>query len=131
MAATLEIASSVTVTPTVGSVTEVTQSFTSTQAPAEIVKNQVSTTDAVFTIDYGNIAVADAYAITLRAIVGNFYFILALAGVGTTPAAGNSHLYIREGESYTIPLNPNAFSAGICGKSSSTVGQLEYLLIGK
>ena len=130
MAATAVIATKITVTPTTGSETEVSLSFTSGTAPAEAVKGQPVVSNTAFTLDLGDIAAGSGYILWLRAIAGNFYFILG--ATSGTPDADNSHLYIPEGEAYPIPINPDAsMMTGIRGISDEeTTGKLEYVLIG-
>jgi predicted membrane-bound dolichyl-phosphate-mannose-protein mannosyltransferase len=131
MANTLELATKITITPTAGSATEESLSFTSTVPPVDIVKNQVVVGTTSFSIDFGNIAAGSGFVIWLYAIVGNFYFKLNSAS--GDPILTDSHLYIREGEAFPVPINPNvtALANGIRGKSDSATGKLEYLLVSK
>jgi hypothetical protein len=131
MAATATIAIKMTVTPTTGNVTEVSRSFTSATAPAEVLWNQAVVGSDAFTLDLGDVAAGAGYLLWLRPIVGNFYFKLN-GGASDTPILTDSHLYIKEGEAYVIPINPNATAmARIRGISdTATTGKIEYLLIG-
>ena len=135
MAATIELATQMTYTPAVGDVVVSALSFTAA-APTESVKSQFAadtTTYATgFTLDLGNIAVGSGYILWLHPIVGDFYFIL---GTTTgTPSATNSHLHIKEGEAYAIPINPNATMMlgvrGIAAGTNASTARLEYHLIG-
>lgn len=130
MAATAECAFKLKIVPTTGSETEVSLSFTSGTAPAEVVKGQPVVSNTAFTLNLGDIAAGSGYILWLRAIVGNFYFILG-ATTGD-PDADNSHLYIPEGEAYPIPINPDAsMMTGIRGISDeATTGKLGYVLVG-
>ncbi len=129
MAATVFVASQVTVTPTTGGTTEKSLSFTSSVAPAEIVSGQAVVGNTAFTLDLGDIAAGKGYILWLYAITGNFYFKLGVTS--GTPLLTDAQLYVREGEAYPVPVNPNATAMpGVRGISDSATGKLEYLLVG-
>lgn len=130
MAATAEIAAKLTVTPTTGTATEGTLSFTSATAPAEVSPNRGVVGTTAFDIDFGHIAAGSGYLLWVYAIVGNFYFKFNSAS--GDPVLTDSHLYVPEGEAYPIPINPNstAFANGIRGISDSATGEIEYFVVG-
>ncbi len=105
-------------------------SFTASQVPVEIAKGKPIVGSDAFSLDLGDIAAGSGFLLYLKALVGNFYFVLG--STDATPEATNSHLYIPEGEGYPIPINPDATAmAGIRGISDEeTTGQLEYILYG-
>lgn len=105
-------------------------SFTASQVPVEIARGKPIVSNTAFTLDLGDVAAGKGFLLYLRALAGNFYFVLG--STDATPSATNSHLYIPEGEGYPVPINPNATAmAGIRGLSDeATTGQLEYILYG-
>lgn len=85
--------------------------------------------NAATSLDLGDIAVGSGFLIYFEAAVGNFYIKLGVTS--GTPISTDSHLYIKQGEAYCIPINPNATAmAGIrvIGDSASAV--LHYFLVG-
>jgi len=129
MSATVTLATKIKITPTIGSETEVSKSFTSDTVPVEVVKGQPVVGNTAFNLDLGDIAAGKGYILWLYAITGNFYF--KLGATSGTPAAIDSHLYLPEGEAYPIPINPNATAmSGVRGVSDSANGKLEYVLVG-
>lgn len=103
--------------------------FTSTSTPAELAGGVSSVGVTAGSLDFGDIAVGSAVMLWFRALTGNFYLKL---GVTTgTPILTDAHLYIKEGESYPIPLNPNSTAmSGIRYVSDSASGKMEYRLVG-
>jgi hypothetical protein len=130
MAATAVVAVKLTVTPTTGTPTEGALSFTSSVAPYEVSPQRAVVANSAFNIDFGHIAAGSGYLLWVYAITGNFYFKFNSAS--GDPVLTDSHLYVREGEAYPIPINPNstAFANGIRGISDSATGEIEYFIVG-
>lgn len=105
-------------------------SFTASQTPVEIARGKPIVSNTEFSLDLGDVAAGSGFLLYLRALVGNFYFVLG--STDATPSATNSQIYLPEGEGYPIPINPNATAMpGIRGISDEeTTGQLEYVLYG-
>mgnify|MGYP001605672117 CR=1 FL=1 len=80
-------------------------------------------------LDLGNIAAGSGFFLYMEAMVGNFY--VKLGATTGDPVATDSHLYIRAGEGYSIPINPNATAmAGIRVIGDSATSVLRYFLVG-
>jgi len=81
-------------------------------------------------LDLGDIAAGKPFALFFKAITGNFY--IKLGATSGDPVLTDSHLYIQEGESYTIPLNPNATAmAGVRYIGDDASSKFYYCLVGK
>lgn len=103
--------------------------FTSGTTPAEIVTGTPVIGNTAATLDLGDIAAGSGFLLYIEAITGNLY--VKLGATSGTPAAADSHLYIPEGEGYTIPITPNATSiSGIRIVSDSATGKIKYMLLG-
>jgi len=100
-----------------------------TNVPTEALEQSPVLGNEAASLDLGNIDAGDGFFIYLEAIVGNFY--IKLGATSGTPTATDSHLYIQEGEGYSIPINPNATAIPairVVGDSVSSV--LHYFLVG-
>jgi len=123
----------VTVTLEVNSLTGgdewVTHKFTSDTTPAETLLQKPIIANTSVTLDLGNIAAGSGYLLYLESLVGNTYVLLnATTG---DPTSTTAELYIKEGEGFVLPLNPNATAmAGIRLLSDSATGQVKYFLVG-
>lgn len=85
--------------------------------------------NTAFTLDLGDIAAGSGYCLYIEAITGNLY--VKLGATSGTPVSTDSHLYIKEGEGYTIPINPDATAMpGIQMVSDSATGKIMYKLVG-
>jgi hypothetical protein len=104
--------------------------FTSTIVPTEIAGGISTVGTTAGSLDFGDIAAGKAVLLWFRALTGNFYIKL---GVTTgTPILTDAHLYVLEGESYPIPINPNATAMpGIRYVGDSASAAFEYRLLGK
>jgi len=81
------------------------------------------------TLDLGDIAAGKGFFVYLEACVGNFY--VKLGATSGDPVLTDAHLYIKEGEGYPIPINPNATAmAGIRVIGDSATAVLRYFLVG-
>lgn len=103
--------------------------FTHGTTPAEIVKGCPVTGTTATSLDLGDIAAGSGFCLYLEPLVGNFYVKL---GVTTgTPLSTDSHLYVKTGQGYVIPINPNATAIpGIRFVGDSATAQLLYCLVG-
>ena len=80
-------------------------------------------------MDLGDIAVGSGYLLYLEALVGNVYVLLG--ATSGTPTSTTAELYIKEGEGFIIPINPNATAIpGVRLISDSATGQVKYILVG-
>ena len=129
MAAEVTITQALEITSLVGGDEFVNHKFVSGTTPVETVQGKpiIGTTET--NLDLGNIAAGSGYILYLEALVGNIYVLLnATTG---TPAAANADLYIKVGEGFIIPINPNASAmTGVRILSDSATGQIKYFLIG-
>lgn len=81
------------------------------------------------TLDLGDIAVGKGFFIYMEATGGNFY--IKLNATTGDPVLTDSHLYIRSGEGYSVPINPNATAmTGIRVKGDNAAAVLRYYLVG-
>lgn len=129
MAAEVTIGQSIEITALAGGDESRVIKFTSGTTPAETVQGKPIISNSAVTLDLGDIAAGSGYLLYLEALVGNVY--VKLGATSGTPVNTDSHLYILEGEGYTIPINPNATAvAGIQLVSDSATGQVKYILIG-
>lgn len=103
--------------------------FTSASTPAETVQGKPIIADSAVTLDLGDIAAGSGFLLYVEALVGDVY--IKLGATSGTPTAADSHLYVPEGEGYTIPINPNATAMpGIRLVSDDSDGQIKYILVG-
>lgn len=103
--------------------------FTSGTTPTETVQGKPIIANTAVTLDLGDIAAGSGYLLYLEALVGNVY--VKLGTTSGTPLNTDSHLYIKAGEGYTIPINPNSTAmSGIRLISDSATGQIKYILVG-
>ena len=106
----------------------ISKKFTAT-TPVEVVKGSPVTGTTGTTLDLGDIAAGSGYFLYLEAITGNFY--VKLGATTGDPVATDSHLYIKEGQGYPVPINPNSTAmSGIRFISDDASGQLLYMLVG-
>ena len=103
--------------------------FISGTTPAETVQGKPVIANSAVTLDLGDIAAGSGYLLYLEALVGNVYVLLG--ATSGTPVLTTAELYIKEGEGYVIPINPNATAMpGIRLISDSATGQVKYILVG-
>jgi len=104
--------------------------FTSVTVPANTTGDIVTCGLTAGSLNFGNVTAGDAVLLWFRALIGNFY--LKLGATTGTPLSTDSHLYVLEGESYPIPLNPNATAiAGIRYVGDDASATFEYKLVGQ
>jgi hypothetical protein len=129
MAAALEISSIFEITGLYSGNEALINKFTHATTPAEVVKGCPVTGTTATSLDLGDIAAGSGFSLYLEALVGNFY--IKLGATSGTPVATDSHLYIKVGESYVIPINPNATAMpGIRFVGDSATAKLLYCLVG-
>jgi len=81
------------------------------------------------TLDLGDIAAGKGFFIYMEAVGGNFY--VKLGATTGDPVLTDSHLYIKSGEGYCVPINPNATAMpGIRVKGDDAAAVLRYFLVG-
>jgi len=103
--------------------------FTSSTTPAETVQGKPVISNSAVTLDLGDVAAGKGFLLYIEALVGNLYVKLGVTE--GTPVSTDSHLYIPEGEGYTIPINPNATAmAGVRIISDDSDGQIKYIIVG-
>ena len=129
MAATVTVTQAIEVTDLAGGDEFINHRFTTT-TPTETVTGRPVVSNTAVTLDLGDIAAGSGFLLYVEALVGNVYILLgAVAG---TPEDTTAELYIKEGEGYTIPINPN--STAIPGirliSDEETTGKFKYMLIG-
>ena len=106
----------------------IAKKFTAT-TPVEVVKGSPVTGTTATTIDLGDIAAGSGYLLYLEAITGNFY--IKLGSTSGDPVLTDSHLYLKEGQGYPVPINPNSTAMpGIRYIGDNASSQLFYLLVG-
>ena len=129
MAAEVSITQALEITSLTGGDEERIVKFTSGTTPAETVQGKPIIADSAVTLDLGDIAAGSGYLLYLEALVGNVYVLLN--DTSGTPTSTTADLYIKEGEGFILPLNPNATAmSGIRLISDSATGQIKYILIG-
>ncbi|HEC66923.1 MAG TPA: hypothetical protein ENI23_16735 [bacterium] len=129
MSAEVSVANTIEITALAGGDESRVIKFTSGTTPAETVQGKPIIGNTAVTLDFGDIAAGSGYLLYLEALVGNVYVKLGVTS--GTPVNTDSHLYILEGEGYTIPINPNATAmSGVRLVSDSATGQIKYILIG-
>ena len=129
MAAETTITSGVEITALAGGDEGRIIKFTSTTTPAETVQGKPVIANSAVTLDLGDIAAGSGYLLYLEALVGNVYVLLGVTE--GTPLSTTAHLYIKEGEGFVLPINPNSTAIpGIRLISDSTTGQIKYILVG-
>lgn len=129
MAATVDIVQMIEVLALAGGAEWRNVKFTSSTTPTETVQGKPIIANSAVTLDLGDIAAGSGYLLYLEALVGNVYVLLgATTGI---PVSTTAELYIKEGEGYVIPINPNATAMpGIRLISDSATGQVKYILVG-
>lgn len=129
MAATLDITTVFKIDGLYSGNEVIPNKFTSATTPAEVVKGCPVTGTTATSLDLGDIAAGSGFSLYLEALVGNFY--IKLGATTGTPGATDSHLYIKSGEGYIIPINPNATATpGIRFVGDSATAKLMYCLVG-
>jgi hypothetical protein len=129
MAAEVTILNSIEINSLAGGDESRTTKFVHGTTPAETVQGKPIIANSAVTLDLGDIAAGSGYLLYIEALVGNVY--VKLGTTSGTPASTDSHLYILEGEGYTIPINPNATAmTGVRLVSDSATGQIKYILVG-
>jgi len=102
--------------------------FTAT-APVGVAKGSPVLGTTGTTLDFGHIAAGSGYLLWLEALVGNFY--VKLGSTEGDPVLTDSHLYILEGQGYSIPINPNSTAMpGVRVIGDSATAKLLYVLVG-
>lgn len=128
MAATLVVKQHIEIVGLGGGDESRTYGFTSSTTPTETVSGKPIIGSSAFTLDLGDITIGKSIALYIEAIVGNVYVFIG----STTPVSTNCHLYILEGQGYTIPINPDATAVpSIKLLGSSATCQIRYILVGK
>ncbi len=129
MAAEVSVSNIVEITALAGGDESRSIKFTHGTTPAETVQGKPIIGNSAVTLDLGDIAAGSGFLLYLEALVGNVY--VTLGSTSATPSATASHLYILEGEGYTIPINPNSTAMpGVRLLSDSATGQIKYILVG-
>ena len=129
MAAEVSITQIMEVTALAGGDEFINHKFTSGTTPTETVQGKPIIANTAVTLDLGDIAAGAGYLLYVEALVGNVYVLLnATAG---TPLLTTAELYIKQGDGFIIPINPNATAmAGVRLISDSATGQIKYFLVG-
>ena len=130
MAAEVSISQTIEVTSLAGGDEYINHRFTAGTTPTETVTGRPVVSNTAVTLDLGDIAAGSGFLLYVEALVGNVYVLLnATAG---TPEDTTAQLYIKAGEGYTIPINPNATAmAGVrLISDEATTGKFKYMLIG-
>ena len=129
MSAEVTITQIMEVTALAGGDEYIKHKITSGTTPTETVQGKPIIANAAVTLDLGDIAAGAGYLLYVEALVGNVYILLnATAG---TPLLTTADLYIKEGDGFVIPINPNATAmAGVRLISDSATGQIKYFLVG-
>jgi len=129
MAAEVTIGQSIEVTALAGGDEWRIVKFTHGTTPTETVQGKPIIANSAVTLDLGDIAAGSGYLLYLEALVGDVYVLLG--AVTGTPLSTTAHLYIKEGEGYILPINPNSTAMpGVQLISDSATGQVKYLLVG-
>ncbi len=129
MAAEVSVTSGLEITALAGGDEWRLVKFTSGTIPAETVQGKPIIADSAVTLDLGDIAAGSGYLLYLEALVGNVYVLLG--NTADTPLSTTAELYIKEGDGFVIPINPNATAMpGIRLISDSGTGQVKYILVG-
>ena len=129
MAASVDITQTIEILALAGGAEWRNVKFTSSTTPTETVQGKPIIANSAVTLDLGDIAVGSGYLLYLEALVGNVYVLLG--ATSGTPVLTTAELYIKEGEGYVIPINPNATAMpGIRLISDSATGQVKYILVG-
>ena len=129
MAAQVDVTQVIEITALAGGDESRIVKFTSGTTPAETVQGKPVIANSAVTLDLGDIAAGSGYLLYLEALVGNVY--VKLGATAGTPVNTDAHLYIKEGEGYTIPINPNSTAIpGIRLVSDSATGAIKYILVG-
>lgn len=129
MAAEVTVSQTIEVTALAGGDEYINHRFTAS-TPTETVTGRPIVSNTAVTLDLGDIAAGSGFLLYVEALVGNLYILLnATAG---DPEDTTAQLYIKAGEGYTIPINPNATAmAGIrLISDEATTGKFKYMLIG-
>ena len=130
MAAEVTISQALEITSLAGGDEFVNHKFTSGTTPVETVQGKPIIADSAVTLDFGDIAAGSGYLLYVEALVGNVY-ILFNGAADATPILTTAELYIKAGEGYILPINPNATAmARIRLISDSATGQIKYFLVG-
>lgn len=104
--------------------------WTSATTPTELASGLVSCGTTAGNIDLGDIAAGKGIILWFRATTGNFY--LKIGATSGDPVLTDSHLYVLEGESYALPINPNSTAVpGVRYIGSSASSVFEYSVVGK
>jgi len=129
MAATVTVGQTIEVTNLAGGDEYVSHRFTTT-TPTETVTGRPVVSNTAVSLDLGDIAVGSGFLLYVEALVGNVYILLA--ATAGDPLSTTAHLYIKEGQGYTIPINPNAtIMTGVrLISDQATTGKFKYMLIG-
>ena len=129
MSAGVTVTQTIEVTALAGGDEYINHRFTAT-TPTETVTGRPVVSNTAVTLDLGDIAAGSGFLLYVEALIGNVYILLnATAG---TPEDTTAQLYIKEGEGYTIPINPNSTAMeGIrLISDEATTGKFKYMLIG-
>ncbi len=101
---------------------------TSATTPEEKIKLYSVLGASAETLKLGDIAAGDGFLLYMKAVSGNFY--IDLGSTSSTPSSSTSTIYIVEGNSALVPINPDSSAMpGIRVKGSVSGASLEYAIV--